>query len=225
MRLCVIEDETAIALPLKRILEKEGFAVDYADNGEQGLNYIRLNQYDCVILDLHLPKIDGMSVLAQIRAANINTPVIILTARSQMYDKIEGFQRGADDYLTKPFHWEELIARVRAVIKRASSNPAMALRFGQYTFYPERNVVQSVTKTGRTEIILTTKETAILEYLLRHPDRVISTEELLEHVWDQEVNLFTDTVKTHMKTLRQKIDPNKQWLVTIRGKGYKISQV
>ncbi len=225
MRLCIIEDETAIALPLKRILEKEGFAVDFAENGEQGLNYVRLNTYDCVILDLHLPKVDGMTVLAQMRAVNNLTPVIILTARSQIYDKIEGFQRGADDYLTKPFHWEELIARVRAVIKRASSNQANALTFGQYTLYPERNIVQHATKTGSTDIILTTKETAILEYLLRHPDRVISAEELLEHVWDQEVNLFTDTVKTHMKTLRQKIDPNKQWLITIRGKGYQVAHL
>ncbi len=225
MRLSLIEDETAIALPLKRILEKEGFAVDYADNGETGLRDLRLNQYDCIILDLHLPKIDGLSLLQQLRATNNTTPVIILTARSQVYDKIEGFQAGADDYLTKPFHWEELVARIRAVIKRASTNQEVALAFGDYTLYPEKNLVQ--TQRGKTthDIVLTTKETAILEYLLRHPDRVISTEELLEHVWDQEVNLFTDTVKTHIKTLRQKIDPSKRLLITIRGKGYKMISI
>lgn len=222
MRICIIEDELSLATPLKRILEKEGFAVDLAADGEAGLQFVRMNQYDCVLLDLHLPKIDGMSVLEQLRSGNNTVPVIILTARSQVYDKVEGFQTGADDYVTKPFHWEELIARIRAVIKRASTNQEISLTFGDYRLYPEKNIVSKTKGQVEQNIVLTTKETAILEYLLRHPDRVISTEELLEHVWDQEVNLFTDTVKTHIKTLRQKIDPAKRVLITIRGKGYKI---
>lgn len=215
MRLCLIEDEQPIAQTLKRVLEKNGFAVDCAADGEVGLFYASHNHYDCIILDLNLPKLSGLELIAQLRQAQNQTPVIMLTARSQVYNKLEGFTAGADDYITKPFHLDELIARVRAVIKRSSANQADHLQFGNHTFYPEQNLVDHIT--------LTTKESAILEYLLRHPDRIISTEELLEHVWDQEVNLFTDTVKTHIKTLRQKIDPTKKLIATVRGRGYKIT--
>ena len=223
MRLCIIEDEMAIITPLKRMLEQAGFAVDYAVDGRTGLALTRHNQYDCILLDLNLPELDGLGVIAELRSRQQTTPVIMLTARSQVYDKLEGFTQGADDYVTKPFHLEELLARIRAVIKRASSNQTTQLRSGHYVLYPEKNLVEHIDdRSAREEIILTSKETAILEYLLRHPDHVVSAEELLEHVWDQEVNLFTDTVKTHIKTLRQKLDPKKQLLRTVRGKGYTI---
>ncbi len=218
MKLLIVEDETAIATPLKRALEKQGFAVDYAATGQQGLRQLHANQYDCVLLDLNLPEVDGITIAQQLRKQGNVTPLVMLTARSQVYNKLEGFNAGADDYVVKPFHLDELIARIRAVIKRSSQNKHAELNFGPYAFFPEKNLI----KSKQQEIVLTSKETAILEYLLRNVDRIVSTEELLEHVWDNEVNLFTDTVKTHMKTLRQKIDPEKKILITIRGKGYQI---
>jgi DNA-binding response OmpR family regulator len=224
MRICIVEDEQAIAVPLKRSLEKEGFAVDIAADGNAGLRLIQVNTYDCILLDLHLPVLDGLEVIRRLRNAENTTPVIMLTAKSQVYDKVEGFAYGADDYITKPFHLDELVARIRAVIKRSSENTKSRLYLGDYLFEPKNN--RLVREKGKKHTIdLTTKETAILEYLLRNPNQIISTEEILEHVWDSEVDLFTDTVKTHIKTLRQKIDPEKRYLVTIRGKGYSIRQL
>lgn len=224
MKICVIEDESGIAGPIKQVLEKHGFAVDGALDGEEGLRLAMRNSYDCLIVDIQLPKLSGLELLSKLRLQNIMTPVIILTARSQIYDKLEGFEHGADDYMTKPFHMEELLARVRAVIKRKSANKSETLTLGTYTLHPEQNSLVDESQSTHKHITLTTKESAVLEYLLRHPNQIISTEEILEHVWDSEVNLFTDTVKTHIKTLRQKIDPKKHYLVTIRGKGYSIRQ-
>lgn len=223
MRICVIEDENAIAKPLKRSLEKAGFAVDVAADGTAGLRLVQSNTYDCVLLDINLPEIDGLELIRRLRNGENVTPVIMLTARSQVYDKVEGFEYGADDYITKPFHLEELIARIRAVIKRSSENTKSTLVVGPYRFEPGNNRLVEQKGAKRT-IELTTKETAILEYLLRNPNRIIATEEILEHVWDREVDLFTDTVKTHIKTLRQKVDPEKRIIVTVRGKGYTIRQ-
>lgn len=222
MRICIIEDEEGIAQPIQHVLEQHGFAVDYAKDGEQALLLTARNQYDCLIVDIQLPKLDGLSLVKELRARNNTTPVILLTARSQIYDKLEGFARGADDYMTKPFHMDELLARVKAMVKRKSENTRETLAFGEYTLHPEQNMVSHMHNRSEEHIALTTKETAILEYFLRHPNRIISAEELLEHVWNNEVNLFTDTVKTHMKTLRQKIDPRKQHISTIRGRGYMI---
>lgn len=223
MRICVIEDEQAIAKPLKRSLEKAGFAVDIAIDGAAGLRLVQSNAYDCILLDINIPEIDGLELMRQLRNNENVTPVIMLTARSQVYDKVTGFEHGVDDYITKPFHLDELVARIRAVIKRSSENTKSTLMVGTYLFESGKN--RLVDDEGKKPAIeLTTKETAILEYLLRHPNRIISTEEILEHVWDREVDLFTDTVKTHIKTLRQKIDPNKQYIVTVRGKGYTIRQ-
>jgi len=222
MKLLLVEDETNIALPLKRVLEQHDYAVDYAQDGTNGLWLASHNQYDCIILDLNLPELSGEEVLRALRAKQNAVPVIVLTAKSQVYDKVEGFSLGADDYVTKPFHLDELIARVKAVIKRSSDNKVAILQFGPYILFPDKNVVTKTVHGKPTYITLTSKETAILEYLLRHSNRIVSTEELLEHVWDQEVDLFTDTVKTHMKTLRQKIDPDKTIIATTRGKGYQI---
>lgn len=225
MKLLIVEDETNIAVPLKRVLEQHGYAVDYAADGAKGLFFASHNDYDCIILDLNLPQVSGLEVLKQLRGQANAVPTIMLTAKSQVYDKVEGFSVGADDYVTKPFHLDELMARIKAVIKRSSDNKVVTLQFGLYTLFPDKNLVVKTGQSKPLEITLTSKETAILEYLLRHPDRIISAEELLEHVWDNEVNLFTDTVKTHLKTLRQKIDPRKTLIITVRGKGYQIIHV
>lgn len=222
MKICIIEDEEGIAAPLKRTLEKHGFAVDYAPDGEMGLQLATRNQYDCLILDIQIPKLNGLELMNELRSRNNATPVIMLTARSQIYNKLEGFEHGADDYVTKPFHMDELVARIRAIVKRKSENTHETLQFGECVLHPEQNMVSRVHGSAEERILLTTKETAILEYLLRHPNRIVPTEELLEHVWDSEVNLFTDTVKTHIKTLRQKVDPDKKMISTVRGRGYTI---
>jgi DNA-binding response OmpR family regulator len=218
MRLLIVEDEQALVKPVKKFLEKRGFAVDTVDNGKDAIQYAKETEYDCILLDLNLPEIDGITVANILRKDDISTPIIMVTARSQIYNKLEGFDNGADDYITKPFDLNELVARVNAVIKRASRNSEEILTFGEYEIYVESNKVIN-TKKGK-EIGLSNKEMGILEYLLRNKNTIISSEEILEHVWDREIDMFTDTVKTHIKTLRQKIDPKKQYLKTVRGKGY-----
>lgn len=223
MRLLIVEDEMDIALPLKGVLDGRGFAVDVAEDGKQGLDLAEINSYDCILLDLNLPEIDGMELATRLRKTK-STPIIMVTARSQLLNKLEGFHEGADDYVTKPFDMEELIARIHAVIKRHSLNKMNALSVAGVTLIPDQNLalVHSSMGGGDTKIDLTTKETGVFEYLLRNTSKIVSAEELLEHVWDEEANLFSDTVKTHIKTLRSKIDPDKSIIHTIRGKGYII---
>lgn len=218
----IVEDEHDIAIPLKKMLENIGYAVDFVDNGKDGLQSVLTNDYDCILLDLNLPEIDGINLAQKMRNQKNNTPIIMVTARSQMYDKLEGFESGADDYVTKPFNISELIARIKAVIKRNSPNRDNILKFGKYEVFLNQNKIQDT--TSKKEIELSNKEIGILEYLIRHKNSIVSSEDLLEHVWDQEVDIFTETVKTHIKTLRKKIDPEKKIIKTIRGKGYILEQ-
>lgn len=223
MRILIVEDEQDIAKPLKRSLEKRGFAVDYAQDGEEGINLAQINRYDCILLDLNLPKVNGIEVAKKLRNAQDTTPIIIVTARSQIYNKLEGFESGADDYVTKPFDLDELIARIKTIIKRSSLNKTLKLKFLEFELLPDLNKVFECTNGKKIrEIELSNKETGILEYLLRNKGKIVSAEELLEHVWDREVDLFTQTVKTHIKTLRKKIDPKREIIKTIRGKGYLV---
>jgi DNA-binding response OmpR family regulator len=218
MRLLIVEDEQALVKPVKKFLEKKGFAVDAVDNGKDAVEYADETQYDCILLDLNLPEIDGITVAKTLRKEGLTIPIIMVTARSQIYNKLEGFDNGADDYVTKPFDLNELTARINAVIKRSSKNSEEILTFGEYEVHIESNKVID-TQKGK-EIILSNKETGILEYLLRNKGTIVSSEEILEHVWDREVDMFTDTIKTHVKTLRQKVDPHKKYIKTVRGKGY-----
>jgi len=149
-----------------------------------------------------------------------NTPIIMITARVEEFDKLKGLETGADDYITKPFNLSELTARIRAVVKRSSNNKESILKLDNYEVYPERNCVINM-KNGE-EITVSNKESAILEYLIRNKGRIVSSEELMEHVWDGDLDSFSQTVKTHIKTLRQKIDKEKKLILTIRGKGYLI---
>lgn len=220
MKILFVEDDSSLRKPVRRYLEKKKFVVDEAEDGDMALELITLNSYDCILLDLNLPKLDGIEVSKRIRDMGIDTPVIMVTARSQLYNKLEGFDSGADDYITKPFNLKELVARIDAVIRRSSSNKESELRFGEYILLSNRNVVQGV--NGDCEIELSNKEVVLLEYLIRNKGRIVSTEDILEHVWDSEVDVFTDTVKTHIKTLRKKIDPNKRVIKTYRGKGYML---
>ncbi len=216
MKILIVEDNPNLRKLIKEYFERKNFLVDYAEDGKKALEQIYINSYDCILLDLNLPEIDGIEVAKKIKGKNITTPIVMLTARTQLYDKLEGFDTGADDYITKPFDMKELLARVKAVIRRYSSNKNIILKFNNMNVYPEENKL----KEKEQEILLSNKEMGILEYILRNQGKIISTEELLEHVWDRETNFLSDTVKTHMKTLRQKIDPQKKHIKTIRGKGY-----
>lgn len=218
MHILIIEDETDIADTIKIYLEKHGYAVDVKYDGNAGFLALKLNQYDCCLLDLNLPGRDGMEIINDIREAGNIIPVIMLTARSQIYDKLDGFKHGADDYITKPFHLAEVLVRIEAVIRRFSDNKNYNLYLAEYEILPQQNKVLK----NSQEIELSTKEMRLLEYMIRNQNRIVSAEELLEHVWDNSVDIFSDTVKTHIKTLRKKLDPNKKLIKTIKGKGYGI---
>jgi two-component system, OmpR family, response regulator len=222
MKLLFVEDERDIAMPIIRILEKQGYVVDYADGGKKGLELAKTNVYDCIILDLNLPEIDGISIATYIRDNQKQTSLLMLTARSQIYDKLEGFEAGADDYLTKPFELQELLVRIKALIKRSSVNTEFHLKVGILELDPSTNILHS--PTSGFETTLRNKEAAILEYLIRNKGRVISTEQLLEHIWDSNFNEFTGTVKTHIKTLRDRMGEYGTLIKTIKGKGYIVTE-
>lgn len=215
MKLLLVEDENDLRKITKRYLEKNGYVVDEAENGKVALESFALLNYDIVILDLNLPIIDGIEVAKKIRQDS-TVPILMLTARSQIYNKLEGFESGADDYLTKPFDMKELLARIGVLLKRSRQNTLAELKYLDYDLLPRSNIL----KRGREIIELSNKEMGILEYLVLHKDIAVSAEELLEHVWDSEVDMLTETVKTHVKTLRKKIDPKKKYIQNIRGKGY-----
>lgn len=215
MKLLLVEDENDLRKITKRYLEKNGYVVDEAENGKVALESFALLNYDIVILDLNLPIIDGIEVAKKIRQDS-TVPILMLTARSQIYNKLEGFESGADDYLTKPFDMKELLARIGVLLKRSRQNTLAELKYLDYDLLPRSNIL----KRGREVIELSNKEMGILEYLVLHKDIAVSAEELLEHVWDSEVDMLTETVKTHVKTLRKKVDPEKKHIQNIRGKGY-----
>lgn len=215
MKILLVEDEEQLRKLTKRFLERHGYLVDDVDNGKDALERVSANGYDCLVLDLNLPEVDGVEVAKRIRDSGNSLPIIMLTARSQIYDKLEGFDNGADDYMTKPFDMKELLARVKAILRRGNSD-VITLSFNGFDVVPSRNVLMSDEK----EIQLSNKEMGILEYMIMNKEKIVSSEELLDHVWDSEVDFFTDTVKTHIKTLRKKIDPKKKFIKTVRGKGY-----
>ncbi|MCK9368417.1 response regulator transcription factor [Candidatus Dojkabacteria bacterium] len=220
MKILIIEDEKDIALPIGRVLKSNGYQVDTAFDGNAGLEFVKLNTYDCVILDLNLPGVDGLDIAKYMRENSITYPILMLTARSQMYDKLTGFETGADDYLVKPFDMDELLARVRALINRSSLNtlPTLTVENIKLDFTNNKVVFIDTSK----EVVLSNKESAVLEYLIRNIGKVVSSEELLSHVWDSNVDMFTNTVKTHIATLRNKLEKSGKIIRTIRGKGYII---
>lgn len=218
MRILIIEDEHNIALPLKKAFERRQFAVDHVDNGAEGLESASINEYDCILLDLNLPQMDGIEVATSLRAKGINTPILMLTARTSQQNKWEGFEAGTDDYVTKPFDLKELIYRVQALIRNNSKEKSDKLEAGNISLESSSFKVF----INDEQIFLNNKEFGVLEYLLRNKGKVVSQEELLEHVWDSEINLFTQTVRTHIKTLRKKVDPDKKLIKTIKGQGYVI---
>ncbi len=216
MRILVVEDEHKIANSIKRGLEQEGYAVDVAYDGEEGYDLASSESYGVIILDLMLPKMDGISVCKKIRSEENHAPILILTARGELDDKVEGLNSGADDYLVKPFAFAELIARIKALSRRPKEGLGTVLTSDDLTL---DTVNFSVKKAGH-EIALSKKEFSLLEYLLRHKGKVVSKEQIIQSVWDYEADILPNTVEVFIGYLRNKIGSDV--IKTIRGFGYKI---
>ena len=222
MRILIVEDEHKIANALKRGFEQESFAVDVAYDGDEGQDSALTGEYDLIILDRMLPgAIDGISICQEIRKQGLHTPVIMLTAKDQVKDKVAGLDSGADDYLVKPFAFEELLARVRALLRRPTDVLGTTLTVGDLSL----DTVTYEVKRGDKGISLSTKEFALLEYLMRNPGRVLSKDDIMSHVWDFDADILPNTVEVYIGYLRKKIDkPSKKpnLIHTMRGFGYKI---
>ncbi len=222
MRILVVEDEHKIANAIKKGLEQEKFAVDVVYDGDDGLAMATDEEYDLVILDRMLPgEVDGVGILTAMREANIHKPVLFLTAKDRISDRVEGLNAGADDYLIKPFAFEELLARIRALLRRPQDNKGNELSYGDLKLDPINYIV---TRAGRP-IELTSKEFALLEYLMRNPDRILTKENIIAHVWDYDADILPNTVEVYIGYLRGKVDkPFKsvKLINTQRGFGYKL---
>lgn len=222
MRILLVEDEKKIAGFVKRGLKEEHYAVDVAPNAEKAHFLASINSYDLIILDLMLPDKDGVALCKELRNKKIHVPILMLTARNEVKDKITGLDSGADDYLTKPFAFDELLARVRALLRRKTSDKQPALKIGDL----ELNQLTHKVKRQGKEIELTSKEYALLEYFMLHANQVITRTMISEHVWDEDFDSFTNVIDVYVNYLRNKIDKNfkKKLIQTIRGTGYIIKE-
>jgi len=222
MRILVVEDEKKVASFLKKGLEEEYYAVDTAFDGEEGLALAQINEYDLIILDIMLPKVDGMEVLRRIRGNGSSVPILMLTAKDSIEDIISGLDSGSDDYLTKPFSFAELLARVRALLRRKMKEKTDILRVGDLSLSTSTHQV----KRGERKIELTAKEYALLEYFMRNPNRILTRTLITEHVWDYHFDPSTNVVDVYVNYLRKKIDQGfeKKLIHTIRGSGYVMKE-
>ncbi len=224
MRILVVEDEHKIANAIKRGLEQESYAVDVAFDGAYGFDLASTEQYDVVVLDLMLPKMDGVEVCRRLRKDGIHTPILMLTARGQISDRVNGLDAGADDYLVKPFAFAELLARIRALIRRPKDSLGALLAIDDLSL----NTLNYDVRRAGTLIRLSKKEFALLEYLLRHKNQIVTKDQIIDHVWDYEADILPNTVEVYVGYLRNKVDKpfaNKPVLIhTIRGFGYKIGE-
>lgn len=220
MRILIVEDESKLAAVLKRGLEEHHYGVDLADDGEAGLALAEMEPYDLVILDVMLPKLDGFQLCRRLRARGRNVPVLMLTARSAVDDRVAGLDSGADDYLVKPFAFRELLARVRALLRRDGASKETILRVGDLLV---DTVSHEVRRDGRS-VELTSKEYAILEYLVRNPNRVLTRTQIAEHVWEFDFIAMSNVVDVYVGYLRRKLrdDQEPRLLRTIRGTGYQL---
>ena len=218
MRVLVVEDEVKMVRAVRRGLEQEGYAVDSASDGDEGLYLATENAYDAIVLDVMLPGIDGFEVCRRLRAERRWAPVLMLTARDTVADRIEGLDVGADDYLVKPFAFGELLARLRALIRRGAVERPAVLRAGDVILNP---AAHAVTRSGR-QVELSAREFALLEFLMRHPGEVVSRTAILEHVWDYSYDGRSNVVDVYVGYLRRKLEqPFGRTLIrTVRGVGY-----
>jgi len=218
MRILIVEDEKKVAAFIKKGLEEETYAVDIATDGEEGFHLGEQNQYDLIILDLMLPKINGLDILSGLRSQKIGTPILLLTAKDSVEDKVEGLNQGADDYLTKPFAFSELLARIRVLLRRGKAESKTTLEIADLTL----NLVSHKVSRGSEEIELTGKEYSLLEYFMRNQEKVLTRTMIAEHVWDYNFDTFTNVIDVYVNHLRKKIDKNfsNKLLHTLRGVGY-----
>jgi len=224
MRILIVEDERKLANSLKTALQAESYAVDVSFDGEEGYENAAVNDYDLIVLDLGLPTLDGVTVCKKLREEKISTPILMLTARDTTDDKIKGLDSGADDYLVKPFKFEELLARIRALIRRGQNQTEAIYQCDNLTLNPASHLVKRAGK----EINLTSREYALLEFLISHPGQILSKTQVMDHVWDMETDPFSNVVDVYIGYLRQKIDKNfskeTPLLQTTKGLGYKLGK-
>jgi len=222
MKVLIIEDNEKLAQSLKRGLEQEGFAADYLLDGESGQRRVesKNNLYDAIILDVMLPLKDGISVCKELRAKQITIPILILTAKDTVEDKITGLNIGADDYLIKPFSFDELLARLNALMRRPRSSYSQEIRIKNITL----NLLTRRVFKNDKEVRLTQKEFALLSYFMRNPDVVLTRQEILDHVWDYDFTTFSNLVDVKVKNLRKKIDPKGEIIETIWNVGYRFNK-
>src|SRR5215211_8406186 len=222
MRLLIVEDERKISAYLKRALEEQGYAVDAAYTGREALDWAQFAEYDVIVLDILLPGMDGITVCRELRAQGNRSPILMLTARDTVDDRVTGLDAGADDYLVKPFALRELLARIRALSRRSIDMPKNpVLRIADLTL----DTLTRRVRRGNKTIELTAKEYAVLECLMREPERVLTRTQIAEHVWNYDVFTHSNVVDVYIKNLRRKIDDEfEQKLIhTVRGAGYRIS--
>jgi heavy metal response regulator len=222
MRILVVEDEKKVASFIKRGLEEESFSVDMAYDGEEGLYMAESNPYDLILMDLMLPKMDGLAVIKALRNKGNKTPVLCLTAKDTVEDIVSGLDSGSDDYLTKPFAFAELVARVRALLRRGVQDRGAEIRFADLRLDP---VAHKVWRSNK-EIELTAKEYALLEYFMRNPNQILTRTMIAEHVWDYTFDSFTNIIDVYVNYLRKKVDRDydKKLIHTVRGIGYVMKE-
>ncbi len=222
MRILIIEDDRKIANAIKKGLEQESFACDVEYNGEKGLGAALAIDYDLIVLDRMLPEVDGIKICRALRDHDRNTPILILTAKDQTKDKVDGLNAGADDYLIKPFAFEELLARIKALLRRPKTHIHKILRIADLTL----DTVNYEVSRDDKKINLSTTEFALLEYLMRNPNRILTKDNIIAHVWDYDADILPNTVEVYIGYLRSKIDKafknSKTLIHTARGFGYKI---
>ncbi len=223
MKILVVEDEHRIANSIKKGLEQEGYVVDVAYDGETGFDLAASGDYEVIVLDLMLPKMDGVEICEKLRKEEeVQTPVLMLTARGELEDKVKGFKVGADDYLVKPFAFVELLARIKALLRRPKESVGEILKVGDLSLNKDNFEV----KRGERKIELSRKEFGFLEYLMRHRGKVLSKDQIINQVWSYEADVLPNTVEVYMGYLRKKIEKKgeKPLLKTMRGFGYKIEE-
>ena len=222
MRLLLIEDNKPILNATAKSLEKNGYSVDSCFSGKDAVTLISLGDYDCIILDIVLPEIDGLTILRNMRNAGNTTPVLLLTAKDSVEDRVRGLDCGADDYLVKPFHLDELLARIRALLRRQSTERKNELSVDDLTMDLSTHDVRRAEK----KIEMTAKEFAILEYLMRNKNRILSRTQIVDHVWNYDFDCSSNIVDVYIRYLRSKIDDgfDNKLITTVRGSGYTIKE-
>lgn len=224
MRILIVEDNKKLAESLKKSLETERYAVDIAHTGQEGHELACIESYDLIVLDVSLPEMDGLTVSKRLRQEHIATPILMLTARDTVQDKIVGLDSGADDYLIKPFDFGELLARLRALLRRQQEKKSLLLQIDSLSLNPASHIV----KRGEKEIELSAKEYALLEFMMRHSKQVVTKQQILDHVWGGEIDPFSNIVDVYIGYLRKKIDkafPQEPSLMyTLKGLGYRLGK-